>query len=161
MGERLLSRPPPCNVQTWHIFALPAPTTLSPKSSRDMELAHEGLWKRVDVGPENSKRCQVINDVDDDDDDAVVFYFEFILISLSTIRWARCISSCNSITNSDTFHDRHSMASARESTWAFSCSYGIISFCIHSFACTNTMPVCVLKRKTEKYYEFQNDKVCF
>lgn len=54
------------------IYVLPGPSTLTPKGSRDMELAHAGLGKKVVAVPEDSKHSQVINY----DDDAVVFYFD-------------------------------------------------------------------------------------
>ena len=68
------------------ICVLLAPTTLTPKSSQELELAHTGLGKRVIPLQEESKHQEVISYYDDDNDavgfDILTPIFNFILIYL-------------------------------------------------------------------------------
>ena len=68
------------------ICVLLAPTTLTPKSSQELELAHTGLGKRVVPLQEESKHQEVISYYDDDNDavgfDILTPIFNFILIYL-------------------------------------------------------------------------------
>lgn len=49
----------PQQVTDLPIFVLPGPTTVTPKGSSELELAHAGLGKKVVLVPESAKHSEV------------------------------------------------------------------------------------------------------